>query len=465
MGKYKEFSEKVVEYMGGLDNITNVAHCATRLRLNYADASKINEEAIKALPECGGIIKKANQVQIIIGPQVPDCYYEFLEVSGWKAGESTATVVKERKSLLDLIADFFPPIFMPIMPALVVGGMTLAIRTLCVNYFGLDVNGGTAQMLTCFFNAGFDFLPIYIGYSYAQRLKLQPILGMFLAGVLVCDRYKSGVVTDFLGIPVPQVSYGSTIIPVILGVTLIYFVDKVLKKIIPNAVIYFVKPVVTMLIVVPITFLALGPLGTWLSTYIGYFVTFLMDTLGVIALPILCALCPYFVMFGVDKALSPLGTELLTSLGYNNITAPQNFISNIGVGACALAVAFMAYDIRRDKVQRGMVVSTAITALCGVTEPAWYGTLITRKESMMGHAIGTVIGGFVGAIFGLRTYISASCPGFLTLLSFIEPNTGELSMVWYALITAFSTIAACFAATTILIKRKERKEGIKAVEA
>ena len=105
---------------------------------------------------------------------------------------------------------------------------------------------------------------------------------MFLGGCLVCSRYQSGVVTDFLGILIEQVSYGSTIIPVILGTTLIYFLDKYLKKIIPNAVIYFVKPVVTMLIVVPVTFLWLGPLGTWLSTYIGYFVTFLMDTLGVL---------------------------------------------------------------------------------------------------------------------------------------------------------------------------------------
>ena len=420
MGKYAEFSQKVLENVGGLDNITFVAHCATRLRISYADGSKINEAAIKALPECAGIVKKANQLQIIIGPQVPDAYYDFLEVSGWKEGmnENAVNVPKEKKSILDLIADFFPPIFMPIMPALVVGG-----------------------------------------YSYAQKLKLQPILGMFLGGCLVCSRYQSGVVTDFLGIPIEQVSYGSTIIPVILGTTLIYFLDKYLKKIIPNAVIYFVKPVVTMLIVVPVTFLWLGPLGTWLSTYIGYFVTFLMDTLGVFALPILCALCPYFVMFGVDKALSPLGIELLATLGYNNITAPQNFISNIGGGAVALAIAYSAV-VRKDKVKRGMIVSTAITALCGVTEPAFYGSLISFKEALLGHAIGTVIGGFVGALFGLRTYISASCPGFLTFLSFINPETGSLQMVWYAAITAAVTVAACFIATSILIKRSESKKAI-----
>lgn len=86
MGKYAEFSQKVLENVGGLDNITFVAHCATRLRISYADGSKINEAAIKALPECAGIVKKANQLQIIIGPQVPDAYYDFLEVSGWKEG-------------------------------------------------------------------------------------------------------------------------------------------------------------------------------------------------------------------------------------------------------------------------------------------------------------------------------------------------------------------------------------------
>lgn len=454
MGKYSDFSQKVLEYVGGLENVTYVTHCATRLRISYADGSKVNEAGIKALPECSGIVKKANQLQIIIGPQVPDAYYDFLEVSGWKEGMG-GEVVKEKKSILDMIADFFPPIFMPIMPALVVGGMVLAIRTLCVNYFGLDASGGTAQLFMSFFNAGFEFLPIYIGYSYAAKLKLQPILGMFMGGILVCSRYQKGVVTDFLGIPITQVTYTSTIIPVILGVTLIYFLDKFLKKIIPNAVIYFVKPVVTMLIAVPITFLWLGPLGTWISTYIGIFVNFLMGTLGVFSLPILCVLCPYFVMFGIDKALSPLGTQLLATLGYNNITAPQNFISNIGVGACALAIAFVSVNVKKDKTKRGMVVSTAMTALCGVTEPAFYGSLISVKEALLGHAIGVAIGGFVGAIFGLRTYISAACPGFLTLLAFIEPKTGSMKMILYAIITAVVTIVACFTATSILIKRAD----------
>ena len=225
MDKYEELAKQVLTNVGGIENITHVTHCATRLRINYKKKEQVDAEAIKKIPGVAGLVNKQGQVQIIIGPKVNDAYNDFLTVSGWKPEHEGGDVVPDDEDVphnvgywMNKFGNFVAPIFMPIVPAMVVGGMVLAIRTLLVNYFGMSADSGTAQMMMCLFTAGFTFLPVYLGYSFASQLKMQPIMGMMLGAVLICDRFTSGKVTDFFGIAVPQVSYGSTIVPILLGV-------------------------------------------------------------------------------------------------------------------------------------------------------------------------------------------------------------------------------------------------------
>ncbi len=467
MEKFKELSKEALEKVGGLDNITFVTHCATRLRISYKDKDKVDMAGLNAIEGVSGLVNKQGQVQLIIGPQVNDVYHAFLEVSGWKESADTVTgnKPKEKKNVLYFLnnfGNFAAPIFMPIIPAMVVGGLILAIRTLLVNYFGMSSDSGTAQMMMSLFTAGFTFMPVYIGFSYAKQLKMQPIMGAFLGAVMICDRFTSGTVTDFFGIPVPQISYGSTVIPIILGVTFMYFVDKVLKKITPDIIVYFVKPLVTMIIVVPVTLIVLGPLGSELSGYVGNFFVWIMDHLGFLALPLMSIAQPYMVMFGIDKALNPISVQLLTELGYNPLTSVSGFISNLCIGATALAVALSL----KDKKQKGMLTGTAITALCGVTEPAFYGGLIMRPKVLLGTAIGATAGGIVGYVLSIRTYIMGACPGLLTFLNFIDPNTGSLHYVWVAVITCVVSIVVSFIATWIIIKNDKSltEQEVKKVE-
>lgn len=278
MDKYEELAKQVLTNVGGIENITHVTHCATRLRISYKKKEQVDAEAIKKIPGVAGLVNKQGQVQIIIGPKVNDAYNDFLTVSGWKPEHEGGDVVPDDEDVphnvgywMNKFGNFVAPIFMPIVPAMVVGGMVLAIRTLLVNYFGMSADSGTAQMMMCLFTAGFTFLPVYLGYSFASQLKMQPIMGMMLGAVLICDRFTSGKVTDFFGIAVPQVSYGSTIVPILLGVGLMYWVDKGLKKIIPDAFTFFMKPLLTMIIAVPIELIVLGPLGNNLSGFVGSF--------------------------------------------------------------------------------------------------------------------------------------------------------------------------------------------------
>ena len=221
---------------------------------------------------------------------------------------------------------------------MITGGLILAVKNLLVNYFGMSADGGTATLLLNIFTAGFSFFPIWIGYSFAKSLRMEPIMGGFLGAVLfVCSDAKG---LDFLGLSVPTVTYAGSVFPIILGVAVMYFVDKFLKRVIPEMFVYFLKPILTMIIVVPITLIVLGPIGTVLSNSVGAAIQAVMSVAGWIAMPILSALYPYMVMLGLDKAFTPIMAQSIAEIGYDPFNMVMGLVSNLCIGDSALAVAF-----------------------------------------------------------------------------------------------------------------------------
>lgn len=464
--KYQNLAKEVLENIGGVRNIKHVEHCATRLRIHYKDKYLVNEEAIKNLEYVNGVISRTGQLQIIIGPNVHEAYIDFLEISKFEEvdGQETSENTNDKESndekknamfYVTKFGNFSAAIFMPVIPALITGGLILSIRTLLVNYFGFSMDGGTANLLNAIFVAGFSYLPVYIGYTTAKRLKLEPIMGAFLGALMVSPLVSESSGLDFLGIPIPEINYGFSIIPVILGVFFMYYVDLGLKKVLPEVLNYFLKPLLLMIVVVPVTLIILGPLGTNLSTYVGNSIVWMMETAGFIALPIICVFWPYMVMLGLDKATAPIGATAIASLGYDPVTVVAGFISNLCIGATALAVAT---SMKGSKEKKGGTLSFAITALCGVTEPAFYGALITRPKVLIGTAIGAACGGLVAGVFVLKSYILGGVPGLLTALYFL-PQDGALGNLILAVIVALISIIVSFVATKIVIS-KTYPEGV-----
>ena len=459
MGKYTKMSQQVLEKVGGLSNITFVEHCATRLRIHYASKSKVDVEAIKGIENVVGVVAKTGQVQIIIGPEVNDAFNDFLDVSGWKPTDDRPTVVEEepeKKNALYYVnkfGNFCAGIFMPIVPALITGGLILAIKNLLVNYFGMSTDSGTAKICLAIFSAGFSMLPVWIGYMLSNKLKMEPIMGAFLGAVLVSNSISGVEGLDFFGIPIPTVTYTSSVLPIVMGVILMYWVDKLLKKIIPEMVRYFLKPLLTMLIVVPITLIVLGPIGTELSGVVGNAIQVFFNAAGFIALPICAAINPYLVMLGLDKAITPILVEGISSIGYDLAVVPMNYISNLAVGGSALAVAMHL----KDKGRKGMIASFGVTALCGVTEPAFYGSLIMRPRVLIGTACGAMAGGLIAGIFQLKNYVVGGCPGFLALLFFL-PSDGSMGNLILALVSGIVTVIVSFIACTIVLKKAYKED-------
>ena len=427
MGKFDEMSKYILDNIGGVGNITNVTHCATRLRIEVAKPSLVDVEALKKAPEQAGLVEKGRQYQIIIGPKVNDAYNEFLAVSGWKEGmnagvemeDSNANQPHNAKWVMDKIAGFMAPVFMPIVPAMIVGGMILAIARVGINYFGLDTSTGTVNICMALFQAGFTYFPIWVGIFMCKQLKMPEIYGGFLGAVLVCDRINNVEGLSFLGIPVPQVSYGSTVFPVMLGVFFMYFVYKFVKKIMPEVITFFMTPLVTMIIVVPVELIVLGPLGTELSNGVAAVCMFLSNTIGFLLQPLLAALYPYMVMFGIDKGIGPMSIAFIADQGYDVIFGNMGFISNLAVGAATLGIA-TSLKGSDNAAKKGLYGSFGLTALCGVTEPAFYGALISTPAALKGTACGAVVGGLIAGITGLKKFVQIGCPGLMTFIMSIN---------------------------------------------
>jgi len=350
-----------------------------------------------------------------------------------------------------VIGGFMTPIMMPVVPAMIVGGMILAFRNLLMNYFGMKFSGGTYWAALTIFNAGFNFLPIYIGWQTAEQLRIKPILGGMLGAVLLSSYLPN--VTDIFGIQVYAASYGSTVLPALLGVLFMAPIYKFWNRVIPEALSFFVVPILTMIIVVPVELIVIGPIGQMVSGYIATFATWITDKANIIAQPILAMVYPYMVMVGLDKGLSPIGVELLATVGYNSVTAPMGFVSNIAVGGSCLAVAT---EIKDDVAKRGMIASFGVTALCGVTEPAFYGGLLTRPIALAGTAIGAIVGGLIAGAVKLRTFVQGGCPGWLTLVFFIDQDGGIKYMVYALIIAAVTTVTSFVAAKALLLITKKK---------
>ncbi|MDF9824206.1 PTS system beta-glucosides-specific IIC component [Breznakia sp. PF5-3] len=456
--KYIEMSKVVLENVGGLENIKFVERCATRLRIHFFKKSKVDLEAIKKAEGVMGVVEKGGQIQLIIGPTVQEAYTDFLEVSGFKLSGNESPVSddneEEEKNFsyyVNAFGSFAAGVFMPIIPALVTGGLILSIKNLLVNYMGFGVDSGTAQIMLAIFSAGFSMLPVWIGYTLSSKLKMEPIMGAFLGAVLVSGSISGVEGLDFFGISVPAVAYESSVMPIVFGVVFMYFVNKLLVKIIPDMVVFFLKPLLTMAIVVPVTLIVLGPIGTELSGAVGNFMEAFMGVAGWLAVPVIAALYPYMVMLGLDKAITVIMIESIATTGADNWVLVTGLVSNLCIGAAALAVALHV----RDRKQKGLVASFGVTALCGVTEPAFYGSLIMRPKCLVGVATGAIAGGLVAGIFGLQNYVVGGCPGLLTALFFLPEDGSMGNFILFWIVCAISIVVS-FVATTFILKRMNK---------
>jgi len=456
---YKKLSDDIIAAVGGVENIRSASHCMTRLRLNLVDASKLNIDEAKKIPGVINIIVQNGEQQFVIGQDVPTLYEEVIKNPIKAAGSiEDAEALKadtqaKKSSVVETVLSYVGGTFSPIIPIFIAGGLTGAIISLLSTFAGLDSTNGTVVVLSAIQQAMLYFLPIYIGFSSASRLKSNPYLGAFLGAVLVYSTINNAEGLSFLGLPIAQIGYNGQIFPVVLGTLFMSVVYKFLQKTLPINLRTIFVPLLTMLITVPVTLLVLGPIGYWVGTGLANVVLAIYRFAPAVAVAIIGATTVWMVFFGMNNATYPVLFLLMAEVGSDPLICTGMAPANVAVGGACLAYALLAKDAENKQVGTG----AGITALCGITEPGVYGVLFPNRYPLIGAMIGGGIGGFIAGLFGLTQYVVAN-PGFLSFAAYMNPD-GTWGNFWGMMAVMVLAVVLGFVCTYVLGKRAMAKKA------
>lgn len=466
--KYEALVTGVVEGVGGLDNIKFATHCATRLRLQMHDEKKISFDALEAVDGVYGVRNiGGGEVQVIVGGDIENIYEEFLAITGYSgatsdpgdaaaaaaaAAEDEPKGAKERLILAGRkVMDYLGGTVGPVIPIYMCCGMIMAFLTICTTFLGLDAQSGVVTIFNGVANAGFYFMPIALGWSAADKLGVRPALGALLGMTLLYSTINGVAGLDFFGLSVYPVAYNGTFLPIMLGVPFMAVVFNLFKRIIPQNMQYFLLPLVTMLITVPVVLLVLGPAGYIAGTGFSVVFQWLQTNAKFVASALWGAFCPIGIVTGMDKAVYAINMNYMNSVGFDNLFCPGGLAANSAIGGAALAVYFMT----RKSETKQLAMSSGITAILGITEPSLYGICLKFGKPFLGATFGGAVGAMFGALFDLKQFSWAG-PGLMTSPTYIAPD-GDMTNFFFCLATIAVSAIAGFVITYAISKKRSQK--------
>ncbi len=412
---FKETAPKIVSCVGGAENIQTHTHCMTRLRLVLVDKSKADTAAVKAIPGVQGVVDQGGQYQIIIGPSVEQLYNEMLPLmpaTGAKAPVKENLDSGEKPSIWSQVFGYISGCITPTLPVLIGSGLISAVLALCTSFGIMSKEGSTYVLLNALANAAYSYLPVLVAIAAARRLKTNEYVAAFIMFAL-CSGAVSGVADlTIYGLPVTTVKYTSNIVPALLMVPVMAQLDKLVLKFSPDAIKSVIRPFLLAMVMFPLTLLILGPIGTIIGNALANFCVWL-TSFGGLSMAVLSALHPLLVMVGMHTVITPLIVNEITTVG-SSLLFSKALAANLAIAGSALAVGVKAK--KAENKQAGL--STGITALLSVTEPALYGCLIRLKKPLISAIIASALTGIFIGIFDVRAYATASC-SFLTLPIFM----------------------------------------------
>ncbi len=431
---YRKVGLNVLDAVGGKDNIKVVTHCATRLRFELKDRNKVDEARLSKMDGVLKTLESSGQYQVVIGPNVNEAYQAIQDVVD--TGAKNDETAKDDRSPWAKFLAIITGIFTPIIPAITAAGMVKAVLAILKVANLIDVNGQTYAILNFASDAAFYFMPFMLAASSAKIFKMSSGLAMMLAGILLHPNFKdmvsAGEVVKFAGLPVRLVSYSSTVIPIVLIVFVASYVERFANKILPEVIKFIFRPLIVMLVMIPLSLCVLGPIGAYIGDGIAAFVSFI-DSSAPWAIPTLMGIfTPVLVMFGLNNGLLPIATSQLAAQGFETIYGPGMLASNIAQGAASLAVAIKA----KEPSTKQTALSTGFTALMGITEPAMYGITLRFKKVLFAVMTGGGVAGLFAGLSGLVRY-SFGSPGLATLPVFIGEDPSNFIKALITLVLSF----------------------------
>lgn len=444
---YKKTAAEILKLVGGEANVTSVTNCMTRLRFSLNDAKKADVEAIKKIKGVQGVVTKNGQFQVVIGTDVGNVCDEIKKLGRFE--ENTASASAEKTGIVAAFFGTLTAIFQPIIPALAGSGMIKALLALLVALKLVDPGSQTYQIFNAFGDALFSFMPFILAFSAAKRFRCNPYVSAVLAGVLLHSSFtglNTGDPVHLFGfIPVTMISYGGSVVPILLIVWVQSYIEKFANKISPKPVKIFLAPMITIIVTGIIGITIAGPLGNlvgqviaigfnWLNDYAGWVIPVLMGTF-----------CPFFVMTGMHYCFAPIQTIQYATLGYGTILGPGMLASNIAQGTAALVVGIKSKN--KDLKQLGF--SSGVTGLMGITEPALYGVNLRLKKPLYASMIGGCAAGLYAGITGIHTFSSTTAgifalPVYIGGEGFGNVINAAITIVISIIVTAVATFVIGF---------------------
>lgn len=437
MDKNLKIAEEVLTAIGGKDNVTFVTHCITRLRFNLKDESIPNDEEIKKISGVIGVAKSAGQYHVIVGQNVPKVYTYLCEIGGFKLEnsiEENLDTPKGKKSLKSIGASIMNVLsgsVTPLIP-LMMGATMFKMLVAVLGPDMLNVLAADSSMYTLFTfvgDAGFYFIPIYLGYTASKKMGANPMIGMLLGGILIHPTFvgMAGGETQFnvFGIAVTPTSYASTILPIILTVYVLTWVEKFLKKIIPDMLSTVFVPFFSILIMLPVMFGICGPVGGWVGTALcnGLLALGSVPVLGLLVIALIGGLWEFLVMTGMHQVFITNMIIIFTANGFDGIVSPGATCASLAVSGMLLGALLKI----KDKEEKSLTLSYLISSFIGgITEPGLYGTGLKFKKPYIGMFCGGFVGALYCAIMGVESYALVPVASFLALTGFAGGPAGNL---------------------------------------
>lgn len=445
MSTNKEIAVRILDAVGGKENVNSVVHCATRLRFKLKDEGKTDTNRLNQDDDVIQVVQSGGQYQVVIGSHVSDVYRELTGVANFD-GESEKSA--EKGNPLNQLIDIISSIFTPFLGAMAGAGVLKGFLTLAVTMNWLAADSGVYTVWYAIADGLFTYLPVMLAFTAAKKFKTNEFLAVSLAMALVHPSITelAGQTLSFVGIPViiGASAYTSSVIPIILAVFLQSYVERFFKKVIPSFLQIICVPLAVFLIMAPVTFIVVGPLGTIVGNLLGSGYDAIYNLSPILAGAIMGGLWQVFVMFGMHWGFVPIAMVNLTQFGFDTMV-PMLLPAVLAQGGAALAVFFITKNVKL----KGLALSSTITSLFGITEPTVYGVTLPLKKPFIAACISGAIGGAIVGFSQVKNY-TFGLVSLLSLPSFIPQDTQDMSGLIAAAIGTAVAFGAAFVLTFVL---------------
>lgn len=429
---YENTARQIINHIGGKENVLSLFHCITRLRFLLKDNGNADRTALESLDGVMGVNISGDQFQLIIGNDVdPLCNALLAQLPNLDHAASPT----KRRNPVSVILESLSSIFSPIIPAIAGAGILKGILALIVAMKWVDSTNQTYQILLAISDGVFYFMPLALAFSASKKFGANPFVAVAIASVLfhpaIQTLFKAGAPVNFIGLPVPTVNYASTVIPILLTVWLLSYVERWVDRFMPGPLKTMFVPLLCLLIVTPITLIAIGPVGIFAGNALSGGIIWLVENMGVVAGIVVGGTLSLIIITGMHYVIVPIMINNISTIGFDPIKI-LFYIANLGQAGAAFGVFLRA----RDKKLKSLALTTSFSAAMGITEPAMYGVNIRYKRPFAAALIGGACGGAFAMVMGVKTYAFAlsGLPGIPAL---VGPT-----FLWAVLSIAISFVAA-----------------------